>query len=60
MIRLPMKPVTKVVFLFVLVLLILTWLYIILDIFIPDADRCSGEICTVGYPCFDQGNCGSP
>ena len=57
MIKLPMKPLTKVVFVFVLAVLVLVWLFIILDIFIPFVDPCSELICTVGYPCFDQGDC---
>jgi len=57
MIKLPMKPLTKVVFIFVLVVLVVVWLLIVLGIFFPDWDYCSEEICTVGYPCFDQGDC---
>jgi hypothetical protein len=57
MIKLPMKPLTKVVFVFVLVVIVIVWLFIILGIFITFVDDCSELICTVGYPCFDQGDC---
>ena len=57
MIKLPMKPLTKVVFIFVLVVLVIVWLLIILGIFITFVDDCSELICTVGYPCYDQGSC---
>ena len=58
MIKLPMNLRTNVVFTLVLVSLILVWLYIILDIFFPFVDDCSELICTVGYPCFEQMDCG--
>ena len=42
----------------ILVMLILAALYFLLDIFFEDIDRCDPLICTEGYPCFEQGDCG--
>lgn len=42
----------------ILIMLILAALYFFLDIFFEDIDRCDPLICTVGYPCFEQGDCG--
>ena len=42
----------------ILIMLILAALYFLLDIFFEDIDRCDPLICTVGYPCFEQGDCG--
>ena len=42
----------------ILILLILAGTYLILDIWLDDYDRCNPLICTEGYPCFEQGDCG--
>ena len=42
----------------ILIMLILAALYFLLDIFFEDIDRCDPLICTEGYPCFEQGDCG--
>ena len=57
MIKLPMNPLTKVVFIFILVVLVIVWLLIVFEIFITFVDDCSELICTVGYSSYDQGGC---
>ena len=42
----------------ILILLILAGTYLILDSWLDDYDRCDPLICTEGYPCFEQGDCG--
>jgi len=42
---------------------LLAGLYFLLDTWLPDTwldgiDRCHPLICTEGYPCFEQGDCG--
>jgi len=36
---------------------ILAILYMVLDTWAFEIDRCSELICTEGYPCFEQGDC---
>ena len=38
---------------------ILAILYMVLDTWAFEIDRCSELICTEGYPCFEQGDCPS-
>ena len=42
----------------IFIVLILAGIYIILDRWLDDYDRCDPLICTEGYPCFEQGDCG--
>ena len=39
------------------VLYLIFGVYFLFDLLVNDVDRCSELICTVGYPCFDQGDC---
>ena len=51
-------PATSVFYGGILILLIFAGIYLILDIWLDDYDRCNPLICTEGYPCFEQGDCG--
>ena len=39
-------------------MLALAGIYFLLDSWLDDYDRCDPLICTEGYPCFEQGDCG--
>ena len=51
-------PATSIFYGGILILLIFAGIYLILDTWIEDYDRCDPLICTEGYPCFEQGDCG--
>jgi len=42
----------------ILIMLTLAAIYFLLDTWLDDYDRCNPLICTEGYPCFEQGDCG--
>ena len=42
----------------ILIVLILAATYFLLEKLFEDIDRCDPLICTEGYPCFEQGDCG--
>ena len=42
----------------ILIMLTLAAIYFLLDTWLDDYDRCDPLICTEGYPCFEQGDCG--
>ena len=52
------SPATSIFYGGILILLIFAGIYLILDTWIEDYDRCDPLICTEGYPCFEQGDCG--
>ena len=51
-------PATSIFYGGILILLIFAGIYLILDTWIEDYDRCDPLICTEGYPCFEQGDWG--
>jgi len=42
----------------ILIMIALAALVFLLDTWLEDIDRCDPLICTPGYPCFEQGDCG--
>jgi hypothetical protein len=52
------SPATSIFYGGILILLIFAGIYLILDTWLEDYDRCDPLICTEGYPCFEQGDCG--
>lgn len=52
------SPATRIFYGGVFAVLILAGIYFILDRWLDDYDRCDPLICTEGYPCFEQGDCG--
>ena len=52
------SPAASIFYGGIFAVLILAGIYFILDRWLDDYDRCDPLICTEGYPCFEQGDCG--
>jgi hypothetical protein len=52
------SPAVKIFYGGILIMLILAALLFFLGTLLKDIDRCDPLICTPGYPCFEQGDCG--
>ena len=52
------SPAVKIFYGGILILLVLAALLFFLGTWLKDVVRCDPLICTPGYPCFEQGDCG--
>ena len=52
------SPAVSIFYGGILIALTLAAIYFLLVKLLDDYDRCDPLICTEGYPCFEQGDCG--
>ena len=52
------SPAVSIFYGGILIVLALAGIYFLFDTWLDDYDRCDPLICTEGYPCFEQGDCG--
>ena len=52
------SPAVSIFYGGILIALTLAAIYFLLVTLLDDYDRCDPLICTEGYPCFEQGDCG--
>jgi hypothetical protein len=52
------SPAASIFYGGILIMATLAAIYFLLVPLLDDYDRCDPLICTEGYPCFEQGDCG--